>query len=420
MSLIIKNVLLNDTTTDIQIIDHLIARIAPDIEAGEDEREINGRGKAAFPAFINGHTHAAMTLLRGYADDMFLMDWLRNKIWPLEAEMTDEDQYWAVKFAALEMIQNGVTFFSDMYWDWEVTAQAVTEMGLRAAIAGVTIDNGEAFKRKSDQERIEKMYRLSSSYAPNIIYSLGPHAIYTVSEEQLRWISEFSRQNNLLIHLHLSETEHEVKDCLKATGLRPVEYLDSIGFLSSKVIAVHAIWMNDREMDILQEKGVSVISVPVSNMKLAVGKAFPWSAIRQRNIPIGFGTDGVASNNNLDMLETAKAAALYTKVSENNPTALNAREAFDALTLSAAGIFGLNSGIIAPGRDADIILVDLNHTAMIPRHHLISNLIYSANGSVVDTTICQGKILMENRIIPNEEEIKIRFRHAAEDLVSRH
>lgn len=402
-SLLIKNVLLNEGKTDVLVEGTKITQIGG-IER-EADRIIDGSGKAIMPSFINGHTHAAMTLFRGYADDMMLMDWLENRIWPLEARITPEEVYWGTKMACLEMIRNGVTFFNDMYWEWEAIAQATKEMGLRAFIPGVSIDNFDPKIAKKDRKRIEKELKISDKYGPLVTFELGPHAIYTVSEENLRWMAAFAQGHDLKIHIHLSETETEVSDCLKQHGKRPVEYLDELGFLSERVIATHCVWLNPREMDILAEKMVNVVTTPCSNLKLAINKIFPFTELKRRGIRMTMGTDGVASNNNLDMLETAKIAALMTKWFENDPTAMNAREAFDMITGQGSDIFHLNNGKIKAGKDADFILVDLSDPALIPNHNLISNMIYSANGSAVDTTVCQGRILMENKKIPGSEEL---------------
>ncbi|MBN2372192.1 amidohydrolase [bacterium] len=407
-SLLIKNAILNEEKTDVLVEGTKIARVGRIEE--EADRILDASGKAIMPSFINGHTHAAMTLFRGYADDMMLMDWLQNKIWPLEAKITPEEVYWGTKFACLEMIRNGVTFFNDMYWEWEAAARAAKDMGLRAFIPGVCIDNFDPKKARNDRDRIEREFKISALYSPLVTFEVGPHAIYTVSEENLRWIAAFAHEHDLMIHMHLSETQTEVDNCLKRHGMRPVEYLDGIGFLSGRLIATHCVWLDSREMDILAEKGVNAVTNPCSNLKLAVNKIFPFSRLKRRGIRMTMGTDGAASNNNLDMLETAKISALITKWAENDPTAMNVRDAFDMITRNGSEIFHLNNGEIKAGKDADLVLVDLSDPALVPNHNLISNMIYSANGSCVDTTICQGRILMENKKIPGSEELTDRMK----------
>ena len=251
MSILISGVRLNGETTDIFIEGNKIGKIGVQLNVKADE-VIAGEGKAAVPSFINGHTHAAMTLLRGYADDMPLQEWLETKIWPVEAHMTEDDVYWGTKLACLEMIKTGTTFFNDMYWHWRGTARAVEEMGIRAAISAVFIDLFEASKAKEQMALNEELYAARDEFGPRVTFTLGPHAIYTVSEEALRWCAEFARDKGVLIHFHLSETEKEVQDCLRDHGVRPVKYLEQIEFLGPHLVASHCVWLDEEEMDILE------------------------------------------------------------------------------------------------------------------------------------------------------------------------
>ncbi|MDH7500162.1 MAG: amidohydrolase family protein [candidate division NC10 bacterium] len=418
MSILIQGVGLNGERKDIWIRGNRIQRIADRIEE-KAEIVISGRDKIAIPPFINGHTHAAMTLLRGYADDMPLQEWLLTKIWPVEAHLTEEDVYWGVKLACLEMIKTGTTFFNDMYWHWRGAARAVAEMGIRAALSAVFIDTFNEEKMKEQIALNERLFAESLEYNPRVIFTLGPHALYTVSEKALRWSAEFAREKDILIHFHLSETREEVQECVKEHGVRPVEYLERLGFLSPNLIACHCIWLHEEEMDLLQAHGVKVVHTPVSNMKLSVGGVFPYVQLRERGLVISLGTDGCASNNNLDMLETAKFASLLQKFHTHNPVVQKAREAFEMLTIEGARAFRLDCGVIAEGKWADIALVDLNQPQMVPHFNTESDLIYSANGSCIDTLICDGKVLMQNRRVEGEEEIIARAREVAFDLVRR-
>jgi len=404
MSILIKKVLLNNTPKDIYISDNIIEEISDNISV-EADYKINGDGMAAIPSFINAHTHAAMTLFRGYADDMLLQDWLENKIWPLEAKLTEYDVYVGAKLACLEMIKTGTTFFNDMYWHFHGTAKAVEEMGIRAAISAVFVD---IFDEKQSEEQIkrnEKLFKESKKYSDRIIFALGPHAIYTVSKESLQWAKEFSDKYDLLIHIHLSETEKEVQNCIKQNNCRPVEYLEKIGFLGENVILCHCAWLNNNEIEILSKYNVKINHNPTSNMKLAVGNVLPYKPLKEKGITISLGTDGCASNNNLDMLESMKFAALLQKMHTNTPTIMHAKEAYDLATLNGAKTFRLNTGIIKENKIADLLLIDLKRPEFTPNTNLISNLVYSANGSCIDTTICDGKILMQNRVVEGEEEI---------------
>ncbi len=401
-SILIKEVLLKDSIVDVLIQDGKFAQIGPDLEHPEAE-VIHGRDKAIFPSFVNAHTHAAMTLLRGYADDLDLHTWLTEYIWPFEFNLTFEDVYLGTKLACLEMIKSGTTFFCDMYWHMPATFQAVDEMGIRASLSSVFIDFHDSQRAKKFRSKIRKFFQEQDKH-DRVIFTLGPHGIYTVSKESLIWLADFARDNDLLVHIHVSETQREVEDCLQNHGLRPVEYLESIGFLGPNIIACHCIWVNEHELDLLAKYGVRVVHNPVSNMKLASG-IFPYKEMRSRDICIGMGTDGCSSNNNLDMFQEMKFAALLAKSSGMDPTLFPAKESLNCATRNGAEIFGLNAGEIAPGKAADCILVDLNNPMLLPQHNLISNLVYSAEGPCVDTTICQGRILMHERKVPGEEQI---------------
>ncbi len=424
-SLLIKDVLLRDRIVDVLIQDGRFSEIAPGLEQ-PGAQVLDGRDRAILPSFINAHTHAAMTLLRGYADDLELFTWLQDHIWPFESRLTFNDIYIGAKLACLEMIKTGTTLFCDMYWHMPATAKAVEEMGIRAALSSVFIDFGDPAKAKQFRSRTRKFFRENPGHE-RIIYTLGPHGIYTVSRDSLTWVAQFAREQNLLVHIHLSETRKEVQDCLDAHGVRPVEYLDSLGFLGPNIIACHGIWLSEKEMDLLAQREVKVVHNPVSNMKLGSG-VFPFREMSRREICIGLGTDGCSSNNNLDMLEEMKVAALQAKLSsfENrvlpanmvesgdssfleqlylDPTLFTAGQALDFATSNGARIFGLDMGKIAPGMLADCILVDLNHYSLIPRHDLVSNLVYSASSECIDTTICNGRVLMQGRKVPGEDEI---------------
>ncbi len=417
MSILIKNGQLNGTATDVLINGNLIAEIAADIDSA-GHTIIDASGKAILPGLINGHTHAAMTLFRGYGDDMELYDWLNNKIWPVEAKLTETDVYWGTKLACLEMIKSGTTCFNDMYWHWDGTAKAVDEMGIRAFVGGVFIDLFDTDKAQEQQEMSEAIFAKRDTVSNRIKFTLAPHAIYTVSEDSLRWIKAFADTHDLLIHTHVSETAKEVEDCIDQHSVRPVEYLEKLGFLGPNLVIAHAIWLNAKEIEILGEYNVKVVTNPCANMKLASG-AFPFTEVQNGNITIGIGTDGVGSNNNLDLFEEMKFVALGEKLRTLEPTAAPATEIFECATRNGAQILGLNCGSVEEGKLADLILVDLTDPTLSPGHNLISDAVYSANGSVVDTVICDGELLMQNRNIDGEEEIIENVKKVARDLFSR-
>jgi len=408
LSVLIRKVRLNGEVVDVLIRGNRFDSIGTDVDSSA-EVVIDGTGKAILPSFHNAHTHASMTLLRGYADDMDLHTWLSEHIWPFEARLTEDDIYWGAKLACLEMIKSGTTFFADMYWHWKGTARAVTEMGMRAALSAAFFDFDDPDRAEAMKRQVMDLHAASTDYPDRIQFILGPHAIYTVSSDSLRWLGEYAIRHGLLVHLHLSETQKEVDDCLAKYGRRPVEYLHELGLLAPNLILVHAVWMNGEEMDLLARHGVQVVHCPVSNMKLCSG-LFDYAAMKARGVAVALGTDGCSSNNNLDMMEEMKIASLLAKVTSMDPTVLPAQEALDAATVGGARMYGLDSGRIATGKLADCILVDLEHVRMVPGHHLVSNLVYSANSSCVDTTICDGRVLMLGGRVEGEEEILAQVR----------
>jgi 5-methylthioadenosine/S-adenosylhomocysteine deaminase len=418
MKLLIRDVVLNDRVRDIVIEDGVISEISPKCTRQAD-RIISGRDKVALPTLINGHTHAAMTLFRGYADDMPLQQWLREKIWVLEAKLTEEDVYWGSKLACLEMIKNGVTLFNDMYWHFEGTARAAHEMGVRAILSAVFID---LFDQKKTEEQIHKnidLYQKAKQYKPHVGFALGPHAIYTVSTQSLEWVKAFAEENNLFIHMHLCETEDEIRFAEEKYGLKPVQFLASLGLLSSRFIGCHGCWLDEEACAILAQTDTRLVHNPVSNLKLSVGRLFPYRLVSQYGIPYCFGTDGCSSNNHLDLIETMKFASLLAKFSTNDPTFLSAKETFDRATTAAAKIFSLGDWEIREGSATDIMLIDLARAEMVPNFHVYSDIVYASNGSVVDTVIAMGRVLMENRHVEGEELILREVKKRARELVDR-
>ena len=426
MSILIKQVEWNGVPVDVFISGNHIQKIEPverDLRARSEHARrscstsaeiiLDGKNKAILPTFHNAHTHAAMAYMRSYADDLELFTWLNDHVWPFESKVTEEDVYHGARLACLEMIKSGTTFFNDMYWFWNGTARAVDEMGLRAALSAVFIDFDDPAKAKEQIEQNQRLFKERTQYSNRIIFQLGPHAVYTVSGESLRWCAEFAAEHNLMIHIHLSETEKEVTDCVAKHGMRPPAYLDSIGFLGPNVTAAHCIWLDQAEMKLLAERGVKALHCPTSNMKLASGK-FRFTDAVNAGIQVAIGTDGAASNNCLDMGSEIKMAALLEKHFTGNTTALDAQTAWHAGTRACAEFYGLNSGHITEGALADCMLVDLNNERLAPGHHLVADMVYSADSSCIDTVICDGTILMQNRHVDGEEEIIAKAREYKE------
>ncbi len=417
MSILIKNVLHEGNRTNVFIEGSRIADLGPSVEA---DQTIDGTDLALLPGLINTHTHAAMTLFRGYADDMELHEWLQEKIWPLEQKFQPEDIYWGTRLACLEMIRSGTTCFNDMYFHLEQQARAVEDAGIRAVLAEGFIDlldpeMGEELLSRS----MELIKKVKTMNCDRITLGLGPHALYTVSKESLQKMKEISDEEDMLIHFHLSETKEEVDNCRKEHGKSPTKYLQDIGFLGPKLLAAHSVWLDEEEIGLLAKAGVKVSHNPVSNMKLAVGGAVPYRQMKKAGINVSLGTDGTASNNNLDMFESMKFASLLQKFAFNDPTIMPAEDAFKMATINGAQALGIDAGVIEIGKLADLILVDLKSPSFNPNHNLISNVVYSASGSCVDTMICNGKILMQGGVVDGEEEVLDRAREVAEDLLRR-
>jgi 5-methylthioadenosine/S-adenosylhomocysteine deaminase len=418
MSILIKNIELNKIRQDILIEGNTITKIGVEINHIAD-KIIDGSSKAAVPGMTNGHTHAAMTLMRGYADDMQLMPWLEEKIWPLENKLTEEDVYWGTKLACLEMIKTGTTLMVDMYHHFNGTARAVEEMGIRGMLTFAGFDFDQPELTEKYKKNIINYFDSMSGFSSRIKFAMGPHAIYTVSTGLMKWIRDFATSNGLHIQTHLSETVGEVENSIKKFGKRPIQYLNSIGFLGPDVSFAHCLYPNDEEIKILADNGCQVVHNPASNLKLASGNRFRYTDFKNAGVTICLGTDGTSSGNNLDMYETMKLAALTGKASWNDPILWTAEETFAVATKGAEKLTGYKTGKIKEGYLADICLVNLNLPEMTPNFNLISNLVYSANGSCIDTVICDGKLLMENRHVPGEEEIIKKAGEVAMDLVRR-
>jgi len=404
MSLLVKNVLhcFENKLVDVFVENGKINEIGSEIKK-EADKVIYGKEKILYPAFSNMHTHAAMTLLRGYADDLPLMVWLQEKIWPLESKMTEEDIYIGTKLACLEMIKTGTTLFTDMYWYVDAAYQAVSELNIRAMLSAVMIDMFDKKRQKSNEKRTIDWFDKYHNKSEKIKMILGPHAVYTVSEEGLKFAVEFAKEKDTWLNIHLSETLKEVENCLKQTGKRPPEYLDSLGFLHDKTMCAHCVWFNLDEIKLFAKRNTVAIHSPVSNMKLAVGGVMPREKMKRAGVRIMLGTDGAASNNNLDMVEEMKIASLLQKWSNNSS---NEPSAAEVLSSATAGfeINGLKVGKLQVGDNADFILVN-RHPVMTPLNNPVSNLVYAGNGALVDTTVCAGNVLMENSYVEGEEQI---------------
>lgn len=377
-------------------------------------------GLIALPGFVNAHTHAAMTVFRGFADDMPLMEWLTGKIWPLEARLQAADVYWGAMLACVEMIRAGVTTFADMYFFMDQTARAVEESGIRACLSRGLIGTAPGAD-SALREGVELCERWNRSAGGRISTMLGPHAPYTCPRPFLEKVMEAARDLGVGMHIHLSETEGEVEECKRLHGgMSPVALMDSYGLFESAVLAAHCVHVSDEDIEILRARGVGVAHNPGCNMKIASGIA-PVARMLEVGVKVGLGTDGAASNNNLDLLEEARIAAFLHKLASGDPTVLPAAQALYLATLGGARALGMDSdiGTLEPGKKADIILLDATGPHMRPRHDLVSQVIYSARASDVRTVIIDGRLVMEDHALlcVDEEEVLSRAEERALALV---
>ena len=429
MGILLKSVVCNGQTVDIYIEGNIINRIVPEEKGTDSERSeremqmmfepdtvIDCQHKAVIPGFVNMHTHAAMTLFRGFGDDVPLMAWLEEKIWPNEAKLTHDDIYWGAKLACVEMLRSGTTTFFDMYHQLDATAEAVEAMGLRAVLSEACFDHFDPIQTKRCKQSITHRFNSPSPYSQRIRFALGPHAIYTVSGTFIRWISDFANDHDSFIHLHLAETESEVAFCRERYGTTPVRYLHQLGVLSPRLILAHALYVDDEELRMLADFDVKVVHNPASNMKLASGYRFMYQEMREAGIQVALGTDGCSSSNNLDMIEVMKLASLLGKVWRNNPEAMSCDDMLYSATVAGSRMIGLNAGRIAEGCLADLCLIDLHLPAFTPNFNFVSNLVFAANGSCVDTVICDGRIVMRDKKVSGEEEIMEQAARAAYNL----
>ena len=405
-TLLLKNVILDGKTADVLVEGNRFKRIASGI-AGEADRVIDADGrKALIPPFYNTHTHAAMTLLRGYADDMELFTWLNDYIWPAEAKLTEEDVYCGTRLAILEMIRSGTVFFSDMYWHQRGAVRAAEEMGVRAAIGLLYLSGSDGEVLERNRRSNEELLASRGGNSGRIQVTYAPHAIYTVSEPVLRRIAEEARANDLAIHIHASETPREVEECKAAhDGLTPIEYLDRLGILGRRTVLAHCTHLTDHDIELIRERRAVIAHMPCSNMKLCSGAFRFHDAFDLAGCRVTIGTDGASSNNNLSMLDEMKFAALLAKHESGLPTAARDADVFNLATRCGAEAYGIDAGVIAEGKLADALLVKLDHPQMTGDYNLVANLVYSADSSVIDTVVCDGRVLMESGRIENETEI---------------
>lgn len=382
---------------DILIENDKIAAIgAVDAQMAEGAQIIDGSRTIAMPGLVNTHTHAAMTLLRSYADDMELMPWLNEKIWPAEAKFVNESIYWGSSLAVLEMIQSGTTTFADMYDSMHEVARVVDEAGVRA-----NLSRGLLVFSDSEGKNIQKNVRLYENFHNRADGRLkvwfAPHAPYTCPPAYLEKIVQAAADCHTGIHVHLAETQDELQQIREAYDKTPTEYLRDLGVFELPTLAAHGVYLNDGDIAILKEHQVSIAHNPSSNLKLASGIA-NLPKYMQAGLNVALGTDGASSNNSLNMFKEMTVCSFAQKVNAMDPTVLPAETVLQMATINGARALHWDDeiGTLEVGKKADIILVDLDKPHFAPWNNSVSDLVYAAQGSDVKTTIVNGKVLMKD------------------------
>jgi 5-methylthioadenosine/S-adenosylhomocysteine deaminase len=392
----------------------VIVELGPDVHPRPEDETLDARGAIMVPPLINGHTHAAMTLFRGHGDDLPLMRWLREKIWPVERQLEPEDVYWGTRLACLEMARSGTARFWDMYWHPQAAARAVQDAGIRATVAAPLIDaeGGSDAMREGALRSLDELAEIGSG--ERIQIGLAPHAIYTVTEDSLRWIAELASERGLPVQIHLSETEQEVTDCLAAHGVRPAYYLDRVGMLTPRTVLAHGVWLDESELELIAARGAVLVTNPVANLKLAVGRVFPYARARAAGAQVGLGTDGPGSNNSLDLFADMKVFALLQKHEARDPAVISAEETWEIATGRRAPLLGGTHGIEI-GEPADFLLLRAD-APELSFGELPAALVYAASGAVVQSTVVAGRVVMRDGQVEGSEEVLARALERASRL----
>ncbi|WP_457601287.1 amidohydrolase [Hydrogenivirga sp.] len=394
-------------SVDIAVKEGRIAKVGKSIDA-EADYIINAKGKIALPSFANMHTHVPMSLLRGIGADLPLMDWLQRVIWPLEGEFVSPEFVRAgTELGILEMIRSGTTLFMDMYFFEEEVGKVAKEAGIRAGI-GFGILDFPTKVAKTPDEYIKRAMEFANSFrGDDLLFPvICPHAPYTCSPDTLTKAKELAEEFGLYLHIHVAETKGEVDRIREEYGNTPVRHLDKVGFLSDKVLCAHMVWLDEEEMDIVRERNAKIAHCPESNLKLASGIA-PVPEYVKRGIHLCLGTDGSASNDNLDMLEELSTMAKLHKGATMDAKAMDAETALRIATEDGFSAVGIKAGRIEEGYEADLILIDPDSPHLQPLYDPIAQVVYSAQSSDIDTVVCRGRVLMEKRELKTLDEERI-------------
>ena len=372
------------------------------------DKEIDLKGNMVMPGFKNGHAHSPMTFLRSYAEDLPLDRWLNEKVFPMEARLVSEDIGPLYKLAVLEYLSSGVTSAFDMYMFTDEMSAAAVECGFRGVFCGSLNDFSQSL------ESMERQYNELNAYSPLVKYHLGLHAEYTTSEGLLKGVAALSKKYRAPVYFHCSETASEVQGCIERHGMYPVAYFESLGMLSYGGGVFHGVHLTQAEMDILAKRGVGVVTNPGSNCKLSSGVA-PVPKMLDTGLTVGIGTDGPASNNALDLFREMYLASMLQKVTTGDPTALGAERVLLMATLGSAEIMGLDECLsLAPGMQADLVVIDLNQPNMQPKNDVVKNLVYAGGKHNIALTMVAGRILYENGKYYVGEEPEAIYRKANE------
>ncbi len=388
---------------DILIEDGKISKVAKSIHGGAEER-IDASGKLAFPGLVNAHTHIPMSLFRGYAEGMRLHDWLEKKIWPAERRLKPAHVRAGSLLGILEMVRSGTTCFNEMYIaHMDEVCGAVLGSGMRASVGFGMFDLARKTSPEEEFKNGKSLAEKWSGKSPLLNISMAPHAPYTCSEELLLLAKEYARRNCLRLHIHVSETRKEVFDSLQQKGKRPIEYLHSLGMLDSETVLAHGSWVTKRESVLVGKSGASLSHNPVANLKLATGGICPLREYLEAGANICLGTDGTASNNSHNMLETMKFAQLLQSHLYWDPLRISIQQVWDAATINGAKALGFNSGSIGPGKEADIVLADLRSCNLAPLHGPPSLFFSLHPGNITDVLIAGNPVLSEGKFTSLDE-----------------
>ncbi len=369
--------------------------------------EIDAKGKVVLPGLINSHSHIAMSLMRHYADDLPFWEWLNDKIMPLEDKLAGEDVYAGSMLSIAEMIRSGITSFADMYFFMDEVARAVSDTGIRANLSRGLVFNGPEDMYKLD-EAVDLFHKWNNSGDGRIKIDMSPHAPYTCAPEYMKKVASVAGELEVGVHIHISESRREVEEIYSIYKKSPVEYVRDCGIFENRTYAAHCVKVTDDDIKILAENNVSVINNPGSNLKFGNGFA-PVNKMLSAGINVSLGTDGPASNNNLNMFEEINLTALINKAADHSPLSVPAYTALQMATINGAKALGIDkiTGSISVGKKADVIMIDINKPHFYPKLNIVSSLVYSAQASDVCTVICNGRLLMRDRELLTLDEIEV-------------